>query len=102
VFSSLVATKFLASHEVRIVNTLRDARLELAAGSFDLILLDDAVNDGRGEELIAEFPPGDRPMIIGVSAYDDLNADLVRAGADAACGKLQFSQIDSLIRSLQN
>ena len=102
VFSSVVKDKFLAAHNVRVVSTLRDARLELAAEQFDLILLDDDLDDGRGEELIAELAPTDRPMIIGVSAYDDLNADLIRAGADAACGKLRFSQIDSLIRSLQN
>lgn len=103
VFSNLVARKFLAVHEVRIVRTLREARDALAAAEYDLLLLDYDLDDGKGDELLAELGhDGRRPMIIGVSAYEHLNAALLRAGADAACGKLEFSQIDSLIRSLQN
>jgi len=103
VFSSLVARKFLSAHEVLIVKTLRDARSAMALADFDLLLLDYDLDDGKGDELLAELgKDGKRPMIIGVSAYEHLNAALLRAGADAACGKLQFSQIDSLIRSLQN
>ncbi|MBK9973165.1 MAG: response regulator [Planctomycetes bacterium] len=103
VFSALVARKFLGEHEVRIVATLREARASLAESEFDLVLLDDQLDDGRGEELALELrAQGTHPTIIGVSAYEDLNAALVRAGADAACGKLQFSQIEALIRSLRN
>lgn len=103
VFSNLVARKFLAAHEVLIVKTLREARDAMAAAEYDLLLLDYDLDDGKGEELLAEMGhDGRRPMIIGVSAYEHLNAALLRAGADAACGKLEFSQIDSLIRSLQN
>lgn len=103
VFSNLVARKFLAAHQVQIVKTLREARDAMAAVQYDLLLLDYDLDDGKGEELLAELGGnGRRPIIIGVSAYEHLNAALLRAGADAACGKLEFSQIDALIRSLQN
>lgn len=103
VFSGLVTRKFLAAHEVQIVRTLREARGLLAASTFDLLLLDYDLDDGKGDELLAELnTERARPMVIGVSAYEHLNDALMRAGADAACGKLEFSQIESLIRSLKN
>ncbi len=102
-FSNIVRDKFLAAYEVRIVKTLSDARAALKQGEWDVVLLDDDLDDGEGIALMKELEgkPA-RPFIIGVSAYDDLNRELINAGADATCGKLQFSQIEEVLRSLRN
>jgi DNA-binding response OmpR family regulator len=102
-FSNLVREKFLAPYEVRIVRTLAAARNALGQAEWDVVLLDYDLEDGKGVGLVKELEgqPA-RPFIIGVSAYDDRNAALIKAGADAACGKLQFSQIEEVLRSLRN
>lgn len=102
-FSRLVADKFLASHEVRIVGTLVAARNALEEGPWDVVLLDYDLDDGKGIALAKELEgQSDRPYIVGVSAYDDQNEAMRQAGADAACGKLQFAQIEEVLRSLRN
>jgi DNA-binding response OmpR family regulator len=102
-FSSIVRKKFLAAYEVQVVKTLAEARVALTAESWDVVLIDHDLDDGKGVVLVKELEgkPA-RPFIIGVSAYDDLNRDLLNAGADAACGKLQFSQIEEVLKSLRN
>ncbi len=103
VFSSIVRAKFLAAYDVRVVKTLAEARVALAGQSWDVVLVDHDLDDGKGMALVKELEArAERPYIIGVSAYDDLNRDLLSAGADAACGKLQFSQIEEVLRSLRN
>jgi DNA-binding response OmpR family regulator len=102
-FSGIVREKFLGGYEVRIVKTLAAARAALAGQPWDVVLIDHDLDDGDGVALVKELEgqPA-RPFIIGVSAYDDLNRELVNAGADATCGKLQFSQIEEVLRSLRN
>jgi DNA-binding response OmpR family regulator len=102
-FSSLVTEKFLAGHEVLIVPTLADARLELSAGGWDVVLIDHDLDDGNGVELVRELErQSERPYLVGISAYPHLNAALRNAGADTVCSKLQFAEIAEVIRSLQN
>lgn len=102
-FSKLVTSKFLADHDVQIVGTLTAARRELLEADWDIVLLDYDLDDGKGIALVKELEGrADRPYIIGVSAYDDQNEALRQAGADAACGKLQFAQIQEVLRSLRN
>jgi two-component system, OmpR family, response regulator len=102
-FSSLVTEKFLAGHHVLVVASLADARLELSAGGWDVVLIDHDLDDGKGVELVRELErQSERPYLVGISAYQHLNDALRNAGADTTCGKLQFAEIAEVIRSLQN
>jgi DNA-binding response OmpR family regulator len=65
-FARIVTQQFLSAHAVTRVTSLAAAREILNSAIFDVVLLDYDLDDGKGDVL---------------------------AGADAVCGKLQFSGI---------
>ncbi|HWQ92718.1 MAG TPA: response regulator [Clostridia bacterium] len=101
VFANEVCHQFLAAEEVRVVPSLAAARQALAAESFDLLLIDYDLEDGKGDELVRMcrvLHPELRA--IAVSAHEDGNTALVKAGAVAVCGKMELEKIQSVIASL--
>ena len=101
VFARQVTRQFLSAHQVTVVPSLSAARSALASGSFDLVLSDFDVDDGKGDEFVRECRAREpRLPIIAVSSHDDGNAALVAAGASAVCGKMQFDRIQQVIAGL--
>ena len=101
VFAEQVVRQFLASHRVTVVPSLSAARGALASGSFDLVLSDYDLDDGKGDEFVRECRTAHPRMpIIAVSAHEPGNAALARAGASAICGKMEFDRIPEVIKSL--
>ncbi len=100
-FAKTVVTQFLVSHEVLVVPSIAEARQALQKKAYDLALVDFDLDDGKGAELVEqihmEFP---ELRIIGVSAHAAGNEALLRAGANAICGKMEFDRIESVIRSV--
>jgi len=100
VFAKTVSKAFLAAHDVVVVSTLAQARRHLR-DSFDVLLVDYDLDDGKGDELVAELTiASSRPRIIAVSARPDRNQALLEAGADAVCGKLRFGSIQRVLDSV--
>ena len=98
VFAEHVTKNFLASHSVTVVPSLSAARLKLAAGNYEVLLIDYDLDDGKGDKLVLELrSAGSRTRIIGISAREDGNIALSKAGADAICSKMEFDQILSVI-----
>jgi len=98
VFAANVIRQFLSQHAVTVAPSLADARRVLAAGSYDLLLVDYDLDDGKGDALVRELQASGRAMMtIGVSSHDDGNTALLRAGAVAVCSKMQFDRIQSVI-----
>ena len=100
-FAAQVCGQFLAAHEVRVAPNLATAREALACQSYDLLLVDYDLDDGKGDELVRAcrvLHPELR--IIAVSAHDAGNAALLKAGAGAVCGKMEFEKIQSVIDNL--
>jgi len=98
VFVQQVTTLFLAKHQVTVVPSLSGARASLAAQKYDLLLVDYDLDDGKGEELVRELRASDSDIrIIGVSARDEGNESLLKAGANAICSKMDFDRIEELI-----
>ena len=100
-FTRLAGREFLASHEVTVVPSLAAARTALAAGTFDAVLVDYDLDDGKGAELveaIRRLP--DRLLVVAASSHEDGNAALMAAGADVVCSKLRFAGIDAVLRSI--
>jgi CheY-like chemotaxis protein len=98
VFARVAGRQFLSGHDVTLVPTLAAAREALAAKPFDAVLLDHDLDDGKGTSLIEsirELP--DAPAVIAVSAHEGGNQALMKAGADAVCGKTKFAQIESVL-----
>jgi len=101
VFAEQVTRQFLAAHRVTVVPSLSAARIALSSGSFDLVLSDYDLDDGKGEEFVRECRTT-RPdlLIIAVSAHEAGNAALLKAGASAVCGKMEFDHIEEVIGGL--
>jgi CheY-like chemotaxis protein len=101
VFAQQVTRRFLEGHCVTVVASLSAAREELTAFGYDLVLSDYDLDDGKGDvfvrELRATHP--DLPRV-AVSSHDVGNAALLRAGASAACSKMEFERIAQVISGL--
>jgi len=103
VFAAQVTAQFLPAHEVIVVPSLSQARQALSSGAFDLVLIDYDLDDGKRAELareIRKFYP--TLKIIGVSAHDAGNQALLKVGADAVCGKMDFDKIGSIIEAVMS
>jgi DNA-binding response OmpR family regulator len=95
------ARPFLAGCAVTVVPSLAAARAALAKARFDVVLVDFDLDDGKGAELVRELVAiAGRPLIVATSSHADGNAALLQAGADAACGKLEFAGLAGLLESL--
>jgi protein-tyrosine phosphatase/CheY-like chemotaxis protein len=101
VFAGNVISQFLSQHSVTVAPNLADARRVLAAGNYDLLLVDYDLDDGKGDALVRELQVSDRAVpVIGVSSHDEGNAALLRAGAVAVCNKMQFDRIQAVIETV--
>jgi DNA-binding NarL/FixJ family response regulator len=96
-FAKTVIEQFLAAHEVVVVSTVRAANA-IDSSTFDAVLVDYDLPDGKGTEVVvalrARYFAG---KIIAVSSKDDGNAELRRAGADVVCSKRDFAQITRVL-----
>ena len=99
VFAANVVREFLSRHTVTVVPSIAAARQARVAASFDVVLIDYDLDDGKGDEFVRELrAAGDRVVIVGVSSHDEGNAALRCAGASAICSKMHFDQIESVLR----
>ena len=101
IFTAQVCRQFLADHQVEVVASLAVARQSLAAESYQLLISDYDLDDGKGDELVRAcrilYP---HLKIIAASSHDAGNAALVKAGASAVCDKMNFDKIGTVIASL--
>jgi DNA-binding NtrC family response regulator len=103
VFAQQVTQQFLRAHRVTVVPSLAAARTALASDSFDLVLSDYDLDDGKGETFVRECRAlRPRLPIIAVSSHDTGNAALLAAGATAVCGKMEFDRIERVIGALNH
>jgi CheY-like chemotaxis protein len=97
-FVRVAGQQFLAAHALTVVPSLAAAREALTAGTFDAVLLDYDLDDGKGASLIEtirQLPAP--PAVVAVSAYDHGNESLLAAGADVACPKGKFTEIEAVL-----
>jgi CheY-like chemotaxis protein len=101
VFARMAARQFLSSHDLTVVPSLVAAKGALAVGSFDAVLIDYDLDDGKGDELVGIIRrlPGRLP-VVATSSHESGNAALLAAGADAACPKPRFREIEAVLRSV--
>jgi len=65
---------------------------------FQLSQFDFDLDDGKGDELVAEMQSqAKRAVIIAVSSHAAGNQALSEAGADAVCSKMDFQNIEAVI-----
>ena len=98
VFADQVVRTFLHEHEVATVPSLAAARVALASGAIDVVLVDYDLDDGKGAELVEELNTlRERPLLVAASSHDAGNAAMLAAGADAVCAKMEFAGIALVI-----
>jgi CheY-like chemotaxis protein len=101
VFAKTVVSQFLSGYEIVIVPSIKQAQARMSQDSFNLILVDYDLDDGKGDQLVrearAKYP---ELRIIGVSAHAPGNEALLDAGASAICSKMNFDTIQEVIESL--
>jgi DNA-binding response OmpR family regulator len=55
VFAANVTSQFLPQHSVTVAPSLTDAHRALGTGSFDLLLVDYDLDDGKGDALVRQL-----------------------------------------------
>jgi DNA-binding response OmpR family regulator len=97
-FTATVVASFLRAHDVVIVPTIVAAKHCVQESRFDVVLVDYDLDDGKGDELVRWLRHCriDVP-VVAVSAKQAGNEALVSAGADAACAKLAFATIETVL-----
>ena len=97
-FVAVVLQTFLRDFNVCVTPSVKEARRHLTAETFDAILLDYDLDDGKGSELvplILSLP--NHPLLVAASSHADGNSRLREAGADAVCPKMEFARIASVL-----
>jgi DNA-binding NarL/FixJ family response regulator len=96
-FAKTVIEQFLSAHEVVVVASVGAANA-IDLHTFDVVLVDYDLPDGKGTEVVRAFRARHfAGRIVAVSSKDEGNAELERAGADVACAKRDFGQIPRLL-----
>ena len=97
-FTATVVEKFLREHVVLVVPTIAAAKEQLETGTFDVVLVDYDLDDGKGDELVRWLRARrTSAKLIAVSARDRGNEALRAAGVDDVCPKLEFSRLQGLL-----
>jgi DNA-binding NarL/FixJ family response regulator len=100
-FVHIALKSFLAGQAVTVVPSLSKARTALESASFDAVLVDFDLDDGKGTELVRQLAARPaRPALIAASSHEEGNRALLAAGADAVCGKLTFNRIGEVLVAL--
>ena len=101
IFVQIAVERFLAAHDVTVTGSVSGALALLASETFDAVLVDYDLDDGKGSDVIRSLRErGSRIPVIAVSAKSDGNAELIKAGADAVCGKMEFAKIESILATV--
>lgn len=96
-----VARHMLADNHVTVVTSVADAGSALAAGVYEIIIVDYDLDDGKGVDVVAlinHIEP--RPFVVAASSHTRGNDALTAAGANAVCSKLHFHQIMQVLNEL--
>jgi DNA-binding NarL/FixJ family response regulator len=103
IFAKQVCQQFLSDHHVEVVSSLSVARQRLAEGKYELLIADYDLDDGKGDEIVRMCRTLKPQMkIIAASSHDAGNTALMKAGASAVCGKMEFDKIAQVIKCLEN
>ncbi len=99
-FIDAVKREFLKDHDIQVVPTVQEAKVG-ADDSFDLVMCDYDLNDGKGNEFVEYFRTIDSAIpIIAVSSHTKGNDAMLKAGANAVCKKIEFKNINKVISGL--
>ncbi|ABC28020.1 probable two-component response regulator [Hahella chejuensis KCTC 2396] len=101
VFAASAQDVFLSDCEITVAPDMASVLAALESQRFDLALVDFDLDDCKGDEVTRvireRFP---QLKIIAASSHAQGNAKIQKAGADAVCGKMEFSKIREIIEQV--
>lgn len=98
-FVEVVVPTFLSAHEVVVVPTIADAKVQYGE-DFEVILVDYDLDDGKGDAFVRWLrSEGATQPIVAISAHDEGNRRLRLAGAHSVCAKRDFATVEAHLRS---
>lgn len=100
-FTRTVIECFLRDDNVTVVPTIAAAKELIQASTFDVVLVDYDLDDGKGDEFLRWLRLSDTTAkVVAVSARDLGNEALIAAGANIVCSKTSFARIQTVLKEL--
>jgi len=100
-FIAAVKREFFRGFEVRVESTIKGAMSAFESENFDLVLCDFDLDDGKGRVVVESIRKIDHEIpIIAVSSHAKGNDELLKAGANLQCPKMEFGRINAVIREV--
>ena len=101
-FANAVIKEFLHEHDVMVIPTVSDAKTIITEKSFDLILSDFDLDDGKGDEFVSYIRSIEiNTPVIAISSHEVGNNKLIAVGANVICSKMKFKEILAIISSFK-
>ncbi len=101
-FARTVIAEFMQDHAVTPASSIAEALGKLSSESFDALLIDFDLDDGKGDELVHRVRERDaRIPIVACSAHETGNHALLDAGANVVCAKSSFRTIGQVLQDLE-
>ena len=101
VFAQTVCKEFLSGYAVDIVPSIEKALEAVSKKSYDCVLVDYDLDDGKGDILVplirSQYP---NIKIVAMSSHDIGNNAILVAGAHVACSKMKFKNINLVLTEL--
>lgn len=99
-FARVVSNEFLDEDEITVAKTIEVAWNYFTENNYDVVLVDYDLDDGKGDELVKKIRQTKSMVkIIAVSSHEYGNNQLLKAGADAICSKMDFKNINEIINA---
>jgi DNA-binding response OmpR family regulator len=100
-FVAIAIREFFADASVRVAASVEQAKKEMATTTFDVILVDYDLEDGKGTQVIEHARrKEENTPIIAISSHPFGNQRLLASGADAVCAKTHFRGIKKVLDKL--
>jgi len=97
-FADAVIKQFLHEHDVLVAQKINEAKQIISKESFDLILSDFDLDDGKGDEFVKYLRMQSiETPVIDISSHKNGNDKLIGAGANIICSKMKFKEIQGII-----
>lgn len=101
-FAKAVIAEFLSEHQVDLVSSIAAAKEHLKTNSYDVIMSDYDLDDGKGDELVSYLRSiGCDIPVVAISSHDRGNQAIMTAGGTDICCKMKFRGINQVLRKLQ-
>ena len=98
IFAQTVVEQFLRGHTVVVVPSVLEALDVFRLSTYDVALIDYDLDDCKGDVFVRRVrESGSRIPIIAISAREEGNDALLRAGADGVCHKGAFRAIAAIL-----